>query len=142
MIVSCIGYGYISNYLIKELASDGVICFGITDNQEHLKKERYENTLILPRKMTADAINKSTHLVITAAPEKNSCPIILKYKKYIENLILDRLFMYLLLVSMEIIMGNGLMKNPLLKEKIILLIKTEFFSENAWMKLCKKKVYH
>ena len=85
MIVSCIGYGYISNYLMKELAANGVICFGITDKQEQLKKKTYENTLILPRKMTVDAISKSTHLVITAAPEKNSCPIILKYKKHIEK---------------------------------------------------------
>ena len=38
MIVSCIGYGYISNYLIKELAADGVICFGITDKLKQLKK--------------------------------------------------------------------------------------------------------
>lgn len=39
MIVSCIGYGYISNYLMKELAANGVICFGITDKQEQLKKK-------------------------------------------------------------------------------------------------------
>ena len=139
MIVSCIGYGYISNYLIKELAADGVICFGITDKLEQLKKKRYENTLILPRRMTPDAISKSTHLVVTAAPEKNSCPIILKYKKYIENSNI-RSIVY---VSSTGVYGNyngeWVNEKSPIKGKNNPFNKKRILSENAWIKLCKKK---
>ena len=35
--------------------------------------------------MTIECIKKSTHLVITAPPEKNKCPILSKYKKIIKD---------------------------------------------------------
>ena len=70
MIVGCLGYGYIAKYLLKELSANGVRCYGITDNQLSLKKERLENITLFSRKMTLDVINKCTHLVITAPPEK------------------------------------------------------------------------
>ena len=70
MIVGCLGYGYIASYLFKELSANGVRCYGVTDNQLSLDKETLENILLLPRKMTLEVINNSTHLVITAPPEK------------------------------------------------------------------------
>ena len=50
-----------------------------------MKKSDLENILILPRSMTIQCIKESTHLVITAPPEKNKCPILSKYEKVISH---------------------------------------------------------
>ena len=42
MIVSSLGYGYISTFLLKEIASYGVRCIGVTSNQKYLKKKNIE----------------------------------------------------------------------------------------------------
>ena len=43
MIVSCLGYGYVSSYLLKEIASNGINCIGITDNLISLNKKSMMN---------------------------------------------------------------------------------------------------
>ncbi len=85
MIVSCLGYGYTAFYLLKEIAANGVKCVGVTNNKKYLKKTNSENILILPRRMTIDAIKQSTHLVVTAPPEKKYCPILSQYRENIKN---------------------------------------------------------
>ena len=62
MIVSCLGYGYISVYLLKEISSNGIKCLGVTDNEAYLKKPNLENISIIPRSMTEKAIKQSTSL--------------------------------------------------------------------------------
>ena len=54
------------------------------------KKKNIENITILPRAMTIDAIKNTTHLVVTAPPEGNKCPILSKYEKEIKNQILEQ----------------------------------------------------
>ena len=39
MIVASLGYGYVSKYLLKKIASDGVKCIGVTDNIKYIKKK-------------------------------------------------------------------------------------------------------
>ena len=86
MIVTSLGYGYVSKYLFKKMASEGVKCIGITNNYEYLNKKNIENVSIVPRSMTIDAIKKATHLVVTAPPDKNKCPILSKYEKEIKKI--------------------------------------------------------
>ena len=40
--------------------------------------------------MTIDPIKSATHLVVTAPPEGNKCPILFKYEKEIKNQILEQ----------------------------------------------------
>ena len=99
MIVTSLGYGYTSSFLLKS-ASHGVKCIGITNNNKYYKQSNLENISILPRSNTIKSINKSTHLVVTAPPYKNKCPILSNYKKVIKILILGQYYMFLL-VYME-----------------------------------------
>ena len=69
MIVSSLGYGYISTFLLKEIASYGVRCIGVTSNQKYLKKKNIENVTIVPREMTISSLKISTHLVVTLLPK-------------------------------------------------------------------------
>ena len=70
MIVSSLGHGYISSFFLKEVASNGVKCIGVTDNPKNKKNNTLENITIVSRAMTIDTINKTTHLVVTAPPKK------------------------------------------------------------------------
>ena len=70
MIVGSLGYGYISTFFFKEIASNGIRCIGVTNNLEHQKNETNENISIVSRSLTADTIKKVTHLVVTAPPKK------------------------------------------------------------------------
>ena len=58
--------------------------YGITDKTKYHKKSNLENISILPRAKTIKSITKSTHLVVTAPPNKNKCPILSNYKKVIK----------------------------------------------------------
>ncbi len=139
MIVGCLGYGYIASYLFKELSANGVRCYGVTDNQLSLDKETLENILLLPRKMTLEVINNSTHLVITAPPEKKLCPILSKYKENIEKSNVSSV----LYVSTTGVYGDH--KGAWVNEKSItkginnIYGKRRIESENAWIKFCKSR---
>ena len=85
MIVSSLGHGYISSFFLKEVASNGVKCIGVTDNPKNKKNNTLENITIVSRAMTIDTINKTTHLVVTAPPKKNNCPILIKFGNEIRN---------------------------------------------------------
>ena len=139
MIVGCLGYGYIARYLLKELSAHGVRCYGITDNQLFLKKEKFENIKLFPRKMTLKVINKCTHLVITAPPKKNFCPILLKYREHIEKSNVSSV----LYVSTTGVYGDH--KGAWVDEKSItkgtnnIYNKCRIDCENVWIKFCKSK---
>ena len=139
MIVGCLGYGYIAKYLLNELSANGVRCYGITDNQLLLKKERLENITLFSRKMTLDVINKCTHLVVTAPPEKKSCPILFKYKEHIKKSNVNSV----LYVSTTGVYGDH--KGAWVDEQSItkgtknIYSKSRIDSENFWIKFCKSK---
>ena len=82
MIVTSLGYGYTSSFLLKEIASHGVKCVGITDKTKYHKQSNLENISILPRSKTIKSITKSTHLVVTAPPNKNKCPVLISFVKF------------------------------------------------------------
>ncbi len=138
MIVSCLGYGYISVYLLKEISANGAKCFGITNNQEYLKNSKLENISVLPRNMASDAIERSTHLVITAPPDKNNCPVLLKHKKNIINSNV-RSIVY---VSTTGVYGDHkggwVDEKSLIKKTKNLYSKLRVDSENDWITFCKK----
>ena len=63
MIVISIGYGYVSKYLLKKIASDGVKCIEQLIISSILKKN-IENISVFPRSMTTEAIKQAIlHLV-------------------------------------------------------------------------------
>ena len=137
MIVSCLGYGYTAVYLLKEIASNGIKCVGVTNNTKYLEKPNLDNILILPRKMTVDAIKQATHLVITAPPDKNSCPILGQYRKLIK----DSNIRSIVYVSTTGVYGDHKGKwvneQSLIKGNKNIYNKYRIDAENAWLSFCK-----
>ena len=88
--------------------------------------------------MTLDVINKCTHLVITAPPEK-SCPILFKYKEHIKKSNVSSV----LYVSTTGVYGDH--KGAWVDEQSItkgaknIYSKSRIDSENFWIKFCKSK---
>ena len=140
MIVTSLGYGYVSKYLLKKIASDGVKCIGVTDNIKYIKKKNIENITILPRVMTIDAIKNTTHLVVTAPPEGNKCPILSKYEKEIKKSNI-RAIVYL---SSTGVYGdhNGqwVDENSSLRGTNNIINKNRIKAENSWKNFCKKNL--
>ena len=140
MIVISIGYGYISKYLLKKIASDGVRCIGVTDNIKYIKKKNIENISVFPRSMTTEAIKQATHLVITAPPERNKCPILSKYKTEIKKSNI-RAIVY---VSSTGVYGDH--KGKWVNENSSLLginnitNKNRIKAENSWKNFCKQNL--
>ena len=138
MIVTSLGYGYVSKYLLKKIASDGVKCIGVTDNVKYLKKKNIDNITILPRSMTIDAIKSATHLVVTAPPERNKCPILSKYEKEIKKSNI-RAIVYL---SSTGVYGdhNGkwVNENSSLRGTNNIINKNRIKAENSWKNYSKK----
>ena len=137
MIVSCLGYGYISVYLLKEISSNGIKCLGVTDNEAYLKKPNLENISIIPRSMTEKAIKQSTHLVITAPPDKKSCPILSKYKEQIKN---SNIRSIVYISSTGVYgdhKGKWVNENSLIKGKNIIYNKYRIEAEKKWIDFSK-----
>ena len=138
MIVTSLGYGYTSSFLLKEIASHGVKCIGITNNTKYHKQSNLENISIFPRSNTIKSINKSTHLVVTAPPYKNRCPILSNYKKVIK----DSNIRSILYVSSTGVYGDHKGKwvheNSVIKGKNNLVNKNRIKAENSWTSFCKK----
>ena len=138
MIVTSLGYGYTSSFLLKEIASHGVKCIGITNNTKYYKQSSLENISIFPRSNTIKSINKSTHLVVTAPPYKNRCPILSNYKKVIK----DSNIRSILYVSSTGVYGDHKGKwvheNSVIKGKNNLVNKNRIKAENSWTSFCKK----
>tara|TARA_A100001015_G_scaffold280081_1_gene341921 strand:+ start:452 stop:1297 length:846 start_codon:yes stop_codon:yes gene_type:complete len=138
MIVTSLGYGYISKFFFREIAYHGARCYGISDNTKYNKKSDLENILILPRSMTIECIKKSTHLVITAPPEKNKCPILSKYEKTIK----DSNIRAIIYVSSTGVYGNHKGKwvneNSVIKGNNNLANKNRIKAEKSWAAFCKK----
>ncbi len=103
MIVCSVGYGYISKYLFRELASIGVITIGITSkNISKYPTNTFDNLKVYSRQETEEYIKISTHLLITAPPNENGCPI---YSKYNQKII-DSNISNILYVSSTGVYGN------------------------------------
>ena len=138
MIVTSLGHGYVSKYLLKEIASNGVICIGVTDNYKNYKKEYIENMSILPRSMTKKSIKKSTHLLVTAPPYKNKCPILSKYK---ETIIKSNIRSILYVSSTGVYgdhKGKWVSENTALKEEKRTANKNRIKAEESWLAFSKK----
>ncbi len=140
MIVTNLGYGYISIFLLKEIASNGVRCIGITDKTKYHNKKYIENISILPRSNTVDAIKKSTHLIVTAPPNNGKCPIFSKYEKVIK----DSNIRSILYVSSTGVYGdhNGdwVNEKSIVKGSNNIVNKNRIKSENSWLKFCQKNL--
>ena len=138
MIVSSLGYGYIATFLLKEIASNGVRCIGITSNQKHLKKKNIENITIVPREMTIASIKISTHLVVTAPPKNSNCPILKNYEKEIK----DSNIRSIVYVSSTGVYGdhkgNWVDENSTIKGKNELVNRNRIKAETSWSIFCKK----
>ncbi|MEC8100372.1 MAG: hypothetical protein VX089_04065 [Pseudomonadota bacterium] len=138
MIVGCLGYGYIASFLFKELSANGIKCLGVTNKKEILESPLTEGVSILPRKMTKEVINSSTHLIITAPPRKSICPILSKYNTIIKKANI-RSIVY---ISTTGVYGNHngkwVSEKSHYEGKMNKLIKNRIGAEKAWVKFAKK----
>ena len=138
MIVCSLGHGYVSKYLLKDLASSGVKCFGITNKKKSIEKLSYENISLLPRSMSLDTINRSTHLLVSAPPNESGCPIFTKFNKYIKNSNI-RSIIY---VSTTGVYGdhNGKWVNEKseLNGKNNIINKNRINAEKSWINFCTR----
>ena len=77
MIICSIGHGYLASFLFKQLSSYGVMCYGVSDKIENVTD--MINFKIFLRKDSKYVLNSTTHLLITAPPDKYGCPIFNSY---------------------------------------------------------------
>lgn len=140
MIVSCLGYGYVSSYLLKEIASNGINCIGITDNLISLNKKTYGNISVLPRRNTEEVIDFSTHLVIAAPPQKSSCPVLYKFQKKIKNSNI-RSVVYISTTGVYgDHQGKWVDENSSIKGENNIFDKSRINAEKNWIHFCKKSL--
>ena len=90
--------------------------------------------------MTIDAIKKATHLVVTAPPERNKCPILSKYEKEIKKSNI-RAIVY---VSSTGVYGDHKGKwvneNSSLRGINNIINKNRIKAENSWKNFVQKKL--
>ena len=84
VIVCSLGHGYVSKYLLKELCYSGVASIGITSKIINKQEYPQTNLNICSIYDTKKYISFSTHLIITAPPTDQGCPI---FKDYTEEII-------------------------------------------------------
>ena len=138
MIVSSLGHGYISTYLLKEIASNGVRCIGITDNPQYLNIKNIENISIVSRKMTINSLKKSTHLVVTAPPKNSKCPILKNYRKEIKE---SNIRSIVYISSTGVYgdhKGNWVDENSIIHGETNLVNRNRIKAEKLWSIFCKK----
>ena len=99
MIVCALGYGYLSKFVFQRLCQLGIIGIGISSQK--FNDKFFFNTKVFGRK-TSHAISLSSHLLVTAAPVKEGCPIINKY----ENLIARSNIKSVVYISSTGVYGN------------------------------------
>ena len=83
MILLNIGYGYVARFLSKEAISKGALVYGITSNIEKRVSIKSNSFKLLNRDKIKHTIILATHLVISAPPDDDGCPIIKLYKNKI-----------------------------------------------------------
>ena len=81
MIVCGIGYGYLTHFTFQRLCKLGATGIGITSQKKY--KNQINNIIILNRNEIKESILLSTHLLITAPPQKIGCHILKGFDKTI-----------------------------------------------------------
>ncbi len=84
MILLNLGYGYLAYYLSKEAIAKGALVYGISSQKEKKEFIKSNKFKLLDRKKTDYTISIATHLVVSAPPSDDGCPII---KTHIKNII-------------------------------------------------------
>ena len=137
VIVCSLGYGYVSKFLLRELCCSGVTSIGITSKIINKQEFSQTNLNICSIYETKKSISFSTHLVITAPPTDNGCPIYAKYTKDIINSNISNIAY----ISSTSVYGNN--KGNWVNESSDLKGKSRVsanrkLAEKQWIKFCLK----
>ena len=81
MIVCALGYGYLSRFIFQRICLLGVKGIGVTSKE--IKKNAYTNITLVNREQVIEVLDYATHLLITAPPDNEGCPIFNKFSKKI-----------------------------------------------------------
>ncbi len=135
MIVCALGYGYLSQFIFKRLCSLGIKVTGVTS--KNINKNEITNITIVDRDKTKEVISYSTHLLITAPPDDEGCPIFNKFSDQILNSNIKSL----IYISTTGVYGNH--HGKWVDENSVLNAESRFDkmrvkSEKQWKTLCKK----
>ncbi len=136
MIICSLGYGYLAKFLFNDLCSLGILGIGVSSKKVFYKKNPY-NFKSFYRNEVAEAIVFSTHLIVTAPPDHNGCPILKNYSK----IMIKSNIKTVVYISTTGVYGNynGAWVNENTKTKALFAKdQNRIRAENAWKKFCNK----
>ena len=135
LIVSALGYGYLSQFVFKRICSLGIKGIGVTS--KNINNNEFSNITFVSRDKIKEVLAYSTHLLITAPPDDKGCPLFNKFSSQI----LTSNIKSLIYISSTGVYGNH--NGGWVDENSVLNAKSQFDkvrvkSEKQWKKFCKK----
>jgi nucleoside-diphosphate-sugar epimerase len=135
LIVSALGYGYLSQFVFERICSLGIKGIGVTS--KNINNNKFSNITFVSRDKIKEVLAYSTHLLITAPPDDKGCSIFNKFSSQI----LASNIKSLIYISSTGVYGNH--NGGWVDEKSSLNAESQYDkirlkSEKQWRTFCKK----